>query len=272
MSLCVRARTFFPNPFSRPFPSAKRSLILKPTRSFKPHSLNSFSSSSFSAKIMSSTQTIEHVVLFKVKDGTDPSKVNAMVSGLSGLISLDQVLHLTAGPLLRTRSSSLQFTHILHSRYSSKEDLSAYSQHPNHLSVVKESVLPIVEDIMAVDWVAEDLNGPLSPQPGSALRVTFLKLKENVDDGAKSEIVGVIKAIRDSFGQINQISVGENFSPARAKGYSIASLAVFPGLGDLEAVDSNQELVNLHKDKVRDRLESVVVVDYVVPTSQSASL
>lgn len=138
--------------------------------------------------------------------------------------------------------------------------------------MVKESVLPIVEDIMAVDWVAEDLNGPLSPQPGSALRVTFLKLKENVDDGAKSEIVGVIEGIRDSFGQINQISVGENFSPARAKGYSIASLAVFPGLGDLEAVDSNQELVNLHKDKVRDRLESVVVVDYVVPTSQSASL
>ncbi|KAF3439663.1 hypothetical protein FNV43_RR17941 [Rhamnella rubrinervis] len=220
----------------------------------------------------SSNQAIEHIVLFKVKDDTDPSKVNAMVSGLNGLVSLDQVLHISAGPILRNRSSSFNFTHILHSRYNSKDDLSAYSLHPNHLSVVKESVLPICEDIMAVDWVAQDLHGPVKPPPGSALRVTFLKLKENLDDGVKSEILGVIKGIKDSFGQINQISCGENFSPARAKGYSIASLAVFPGVGEIDAVDSNQELLDLQKEKVRDYLESVVVVDYVLPLPQSASL
>ena len=79
----------------------------------------------------------------------------------------------------------------------------------------------------------------------------------------------------ESFKQISEFSLGENFSPGRAKGFSIASLAVFPGPRELEAVDSNEELVNYQKDKVRDQIESVVVVDYVVPApppAQSASL
>lgn len=118
---------------------------------------------------------------------------------------------------------------------------------------------------MAVDWIAVDLQGPVVPQPGSAIRVTFLKLKEDLEEGVKSEILEVIKGIKNSFGQISQITCGENFSPARAKGFSIASIAVFPSVSDLEAVDSNQELVNLLKEKVKEYLESVVVVDYAVP-------
>lgn len=161
---------------------------------------------------------------------------------------------------------------MLHSRYSSKQDLEDYSAHPSHVSVVKGNVLPIVDDIMAVDWIAEDLTGDVVPAEGSAIRVTFLKLKENV---VSDEVLEVIKGIPENFKQINQLTVGENFSPARAKGYSIASLAVFPGTSELEEVDSNHELVSYQKDKVRDRIESVVVVDYVVPPPpppQSASL
>ncbi|KAI5415248.1 stress-response A/B barrel domain-containing protein UP3 [Lathyrus oleraceus] len=225
-------------------------------------------------KMMSTkSKAIEHIVLFKVKENTEPSKVASMVNGLSSLVSLDQVLHLTAGPILRNRSTSLTFTHMLHSRYKSKEDLETYSAHPSHLGVVRGSVLPIVDDIMAVDWVADDVNGADSVlAPGSAIRVTFLKLKE---DAVSDEVVEVIRGIPESFKQIKELTCGENFSPARAKGYSVASLAVFPGEKELEEVDSNKELVEYQKDKVRDRVESVVVVDYVVPPPpppQSASL
>lgn len=126
---------------------------------------------------------------------------------------------------------------------------------------------------MAVDWVADDVNGADSVlAPGSAIRVTFLKLKE---DAVSDEVVEVIRGIPESFKQIKELTCGENFSPARAKGYSVASLAVFPGEKELEEVDSNKELVEYQKDKVRDRVESVVVVDYVVPPPpppQSASL
>ncbi|PKI32384.1 hypothetical protein CRG98_047224 [Punica granatum] len=108
-------------------------------------------------------QVIEHIVLFKVREGTEQSKVNAMMSGLNGLNSLDQVLYLTAGPVLRSASSLFSFTHMLHSRYSTKDDLSAYSAHPEHLRVVRETGLPICEDIMAVDWIADGFSGPLAP-------------------------------------------------------------------------------------------------------------
>lgn len=225
---------------------------------------------------MTSTQAVvEHIVLFKVKDGMDPSKVSVMVNGLSSLASLDQVQHLTVGPILRNRSSSLTFTHMLHSRYNTKQDLEAYSAHPSHVSVVKGSVLPIIDDIMAVDWVFPDLPaGDIVPPPGSAIRVSFLKLKENASDQVRDEVLGVIREMPESLKQISQLSSGENFSPARAKGYSIASLAIFPGTKELEEVDSNEQVVNYQKDKVREHLESVVVVDYVVPPPppQSASL
>ncbi|WVZ14520.1 hypothetical protein V8G54_012086 [Vigna mungo] len=124
---------------------------------------------------------------------------------------------------------------------------------------------------MVVDWVADGLNNLVS-LPGSTVRVSFLKLKE---DAVGEEVLGVVRGILENFKLISEFSFGENFSPRRARGFSIASLAVFAGLTELEVVDSNQELVNYHKDKVRDQINNMIVVDYVVPLPplvQSASL
>ncbi|XP_058001929.1 stress-response A/B barrel domain-containing protein UP3 isoform X2 [Hevea brasiliensis] len=240
--LCVVAPGLLcSSPLSLSFSSPKHHLKL-PSSSFRPYSRKS--------PIKMSTTTIEHIVLFKVKDNTDPTEVNTMLTSLNALVSLDPVLHLAAAPLYRTKSSPIPFTHMLHSRYSSRDDLNAYTVHPSHLTAVKESVLPICDDIMAVDWVADDLQGPIVLPPGSAIRVIFLKLKENLGEEVKDEILALIKGIKGSFGEINQITCGENFSPARAKGYSIASLAVFPGVSGIEAVDSKEELVNLQREKV----------------------
>lgn len=125
---------------------------------------------------------------------------------------------------------------------------------------------------MAVDWVADALQGPVTAPPGSAVRVTFLKLKDNLGDEVKGEILEVIGGLREKLGPNVQLTVGENFSPARAKGYSIASIAIFPGANELEAAASDQEMAELQKEKVREHLESVIVVDYIVPPPQTASL
>lgn len=215
-----------------------------------------------------SAPIIEHVVLFKLKDETEPSNATAIVDRVNALVSLDQVLHLAIGPVLRTRSSSLSFTLMLHSRYKSKDDLDAYTTHPRHVTVVKSNAQNL-DDTMALDWVAEDLQGDLVLPPGSAVRVTFLKLKENLGDEVKNEILGVLRGIRDNFRQISQFTCGENFSPGRAKGFSIGSLAVFPGLSEMEEVDSNEEFVKYQKDKVGQHLENMVVVDYMVPSIQA---
>uniref|UniRef100_A0A7N0UE46 Stress-response A/B barrel domain-containing protein n=1 Tax=Kalanchoe fedtschenkoi TaxID=63787 RepID=A0A7N0UE46_KALFE len=209
-------------------------------------------------RMMSSS--IEHVVLFKVKDSTDSSKLSAMVDGLSGLTSLDQVLHLTAAPLHRTRSAPVPFTHLLHSRYGSKEDLAAYSAHPAHVAVVKEKVLPFCDDVMAVDWIAD---GDLSaPGPGSAVRLTLLKLKEECSDEKQKE--EVLSIVRGCFDKVLQSSVGENFSPARAKGFTVASLAVYRTVEDLEEAD-NSAL----EAKVRPYIDDIVDVEYVIPYSSA---
>ncbi|XP_071911192.1 stress-response A/B barrel domain-containing protein UP3-like [Coffea arabica] len=214
---------------------------------------------------------IEHIVLFKVKPDIDPSKATAMLNNLSSLTSLDSVLHLTAGPLLRSQSSSLTFTHMLHSRYASKSDLDAYSAHPDHVAVVTNYVKPIIDDNMAVDWVASGA-GAVKIPPGSAMRVTFLKLKEGSGEDERNEVLAVIGGIKEKFPGIEQLSFGENFSPGRAKGFSIASIAVFKGVNELEGLDAESEAANKQKDLVRDKVDGVVVLDYVVPSSQTASL
>ncbi|KAH7854106.1 hypothetical protein Vadar_010162 [Vaccinium darrowii] len=217
-------------------------------------------------------QIIEHIVLYKVKSDTDPSKTDSMITHVSSLSSLEQIVHLSTGPLLRTKSSPFPFTHLLHTRYKSKQDLDAYLTHPSHVAVVTNYVKPIGDDIMVVDWVANDLSGPVATPPGSAMRVTFLKLKEGLGENDKARVLDVIGGIKRVFPVIDQISCGENFSMGRAKGFSIGSIAVLPGLSELEAMDSESERANLEKDKVRDSIESVIVLDYVVPQQPSASL
>jgi len=122
----------------------------------------------------SSQSVIEHVVLFKVKENAEASKVSAMVSNINSLISIDQVLHLTAGP-------------VLHSCFKTKDDRAAYSAHPRHVSVVMDFVLPIVDDITVVDWITnvDDQDQLATPPPGSAMRLTFLKIKKGLGDEVK---------------------------------------------------------------------------------------
>lgn len=76
----------------------------------------------------------------------------------------------------------------------------------------------------------------------------------------KNEVLEVVGGIKEGVKGISRFSWGENFSPERAKGFSIASLAVSAGQRELESVDWNEKLV-----KVRDYLDSELLVDYVVP-------
>ncbi|RDY00519.1 Stress-response A/B barrel domain-containing protein UP3, partial [Mucuna pruriens] len=203
--------------------------------------------------VSSGQGTVEHIVLVKVKPDTEPTKVSAMVNAMNSLSALDGVLHLTVGPLLPNGpTSGLRFTHMLHSRYSSKDDLAAYNAHPDHIGAVRGFLFPVCDDLMVIDWVAGDSALP-PPPPGSALRAMFLKLKAGYE--VKDEVFDVVRGIKDGAGGIGQFSCGENFSPERAKGFSIASLAVFPGREEMESVDPNEGFV-----EVVDHLEDVLLM------------
>lgn len=158
---------------------------------------------------------------------------------------------------------------MLHSRYASISDLATYTDHPDHVSVVANYVKPVIDDVMAVDWVSDDFSGPPVISPGSVARFTVLKLKEG--GIGKGEVLEVLRGVKGKFPEIEQLSVGENFSPGRAKGYSIASVAVFKGGKELEGLDL--EMAEQEKDKVRELIDSVLVLDFPVQAAvQVASL
>jgi peroxin-10 len=71
---------------------------------------------------------------------------------------------------------------------------------------------------------------------------------------------------------VTQVSYGENFSPARAKGYTFGMLAAFPGAEDLDKLEGEQ--LETIKEKVRAILQSVIVLDFVVsePSPSAANL
>ena len=135
-------------------------------------------------------------------------------------------------------------------------DLDAFTVHPDHVAVVKANA-PFVDDAMALDWIAGNHRGDLALPPGTAVKVRFLKLR---DESVKDDVLRVVGGVKDKFGR--QFSVGENFSPARAKGFSIGSLVVFGGIKELEEVDLDE------KDKIEEYVEEEIVVDYVVPSSR----
>ncbi|XP_072980489.1 stress-response A/B barrel domain-containing protein UP3-like [Typha angustifolia] len=247
-------------------PSSPFKSLRFPSSSPSPPSSLSFSFSSSTTTMAAGISTVEHVVLFKVRDSTDPSKIDAMISHLRSLVSLPGVAHLSAGPVLRNRSAAATFTHLLHSRYASKSELAAYGSDPTHLAVVKDLVLPICDDILAFDWVAAGI-APAPLTPGSAARLTLAK---PTAESSSAEVLEVVASAKDKVAGPVEVSLGENFSPARAKGYEIGMLAVFPGVGELDGMDKGE--VDAVKEKVQPLLESVIVVDFVVPPPPSSNL
>ncbi|KAK1428570.1 hypothetical protein QVD17_17408 [Tagetes erecta] len=202
-------------------------------------------------------QTIEHIALVNIKPDVDSTKVTKVIDEINGLASLDLTIHLSAGKLLRSTCTSLNFSHIVHCRFKSTDDLQAYNHHPEHLHVAKK-LQEIVDDFMVVDCVSGSIRHDLLT-PGYVMRVTLLKLKEGLDENEKDKLkVGV----KNLFKTDEHTSISENLCHEMGKGYSIAIIVVFPGL---EAIDSDVELENLYNSKVNEFIDDKIVVDYVAP-------
>nr|XP_043621847.1 stress-response A/B barrel domain-containing protein UP3-like [Erigeron canadensis] len=194
-----------------------------------------------------------------------------MINAVKGLGSIDVVLHVGVGELHRPTSSSLTFSHMIYCRFRSMDDYQVYCAHPAHMRVLTENVEPIVDDGVLFDWISNGLNE--SPKPGSAVRVTLLKLKDGLVENEKNKLVMevIMEGIKNQSKGMNQqqISFGENLSQhIRTKGYSIGIITVFPGPADLEASNSAADLV---KEKAKDSIESELVADYVFPPPKVAN-
>eukprot|EP00250_Pteridium_aquilinum_P028078 c3654_g1_i1 orf=273-1115(-) len=206
------------------------------------------------------TRVVEHIVLLKVKEGASTEQQDAMVSALRSLKCLQTVIELSAGKVVHAMSAA--YTHALHCRYMSKEDLESYANDPFHLDVISKYIAPIVEDRLALDWEA-DLEDPvLQSASYGAVRIVVMKPKQDLATAELSNIMDMLKENKNRFPFIKQVSVGKNFAPARAKGYEWAYLAVFPSPKELAELPKNEEYVSMEL-KVLPGMEKIGFVDYV---------
>ena len=94
---------------------------------------------------------VEHLVLFKLKEGTPQEEIDEMLDALRSLReSADGIVDLTTGPNTSDRSQG--FSHGLVVRFADQEALEAYLPHPAHQKVVSENIMPILEDLIVVDY------------------------------------------------------------------------------------------------------------------------
>lgn len=100
------------------------------------------------------------------------------------------------------------------------------------------------------------------------MKITLFKLKEGSGETEKGiikdTIGGTKNGVRRDF--IEQISFGENFC-GRAKGFTVGSIAVCRGVEELDMIGA---VVEKEKEKFKDLLDGVIVLDYVVPNSLSS--
>lgn len=76
-----------------------------------------------------------------------------------------------------------------------------------------------------------------------------------------AEIVKAIDEVR-----VSKLSWGVNFSQGRAKGYEVGLLLGFFGVEEMEGMDGEEEFVAM-EERIGDLVDSVIVVEVVVPSS-----
>ena len=94
---------------------------------------------------------VEHLVLFKVKAGVSEDAIQAMQNALRGLQeAIPGILEITVGANFSERSQG--FTHGLLVRFQDRAALDVYIPHPAHEVARNSYILPIVEDVLVLDY------------------------------------------------------------------------------------------------------------------------
>lgn len=211
-------------------------------------------------------QTVEHIVLFKMKNGTDEE---TLIDAMNSLKTLPGVLYLSAGYTHGIHASPLDFNIFLHSRHATKAHLDAYMGHRLKYGFTMTYTEPYYQDYMIIDYVHEHHGLLQRPTLGNALRATFFNLKDGWGERDKDRVVEVMK--ESLTGSIEQQTFGETYEgttyrPAH-KGYEVGMLAVFPGLAELKALGTPQEFAQKMNEKLKATLDqnvTVFVVDFVL--------
>lgn len=94
---------------------------------------------------------IQHVVVFRFHEDTDPSTVDDLATGLRRLPGLiPQIATYVVGPDIGITEGSWDFA--LSARFASVADFETYRAHPEHQAVVTDLVEPITAERRSVQF------------------------------------------------------------------------------------------------------------------------
>lgn len=95
--------------------------------------------------------SIQHVVMFRFNEGTDPSTIDEMATGLRRLPGLiPQIATYVLGPDLGLSDGSWDFA--LSARFASVADFETYRAHPEHMAVITDLIEPITAERRSVQF------------------------------------------------------------------------------------------------------------------------
>jgi Stress responsive A/B Barrel Domain len=96
---------------------------------------------------------VKHIVFIKTKADASPAAVENMVRAIDELRSIPAVNDISVGETFSDRGKG--FTHALVTTHDSKEALREYRDHPQHVKTVDTSIVPVKDDVIAIDYEYE---------------------------------------------------------------------------------------------------------------------
>ncbi len=99
---------------------------------------------------------VEHVVMFKFKEGTPPEKIAEIEREFSALrVHIPQIAQYEYGTNVSPEGLDKGFTHCFIVTFNNEADRDAYLPHPAHKAFV-DILKPHLEDVHVIDFVAKD--------------------------------------------------------------------------------------------------------------------
>lgn len=94
---------------------------------------------------------VQHVVLMRFNDDTDPTDIEALATGLRRLPSLiPQIATYAVGQDAGVAENLFQFA--VSARFASVEDFNTYRNHPEHRALVSDLLEPICAERQSVQF------------------------------------------------------------------------------------------------------------------------
>jgi len=94
---------------------------------------------------------IAHIVLFKWKPEATAAQIAHAINDAPKILkAIDGVIEFISGENFTQRSKG--FTHAFYATFTNKEALQRYTDHSIHQNFIKETLLPIREDVLAFDF------------------------------------------------------------------------------------------------------------------------